>query len=222
MGRQRILIVEDDHALAQALGQELGRAYETRLVHTGRDALIAAVSEDFDLIVLDLNLPDMDGIEVAEELEDLPTKILMLTARADVRSRVVGLYAGASDYVAKPFEMQELLARVYAQLRRPGASEAYAWGPILVSEADRNCLIGGSPLPLTALEFRLLALLVANQGRVYSKSTLVERLYQSDTPASNAVEALVSRLRSKLADCGVEGVIETVRGIGYVIREPRA
>ena len=221
MERQRILIVEDDRALAQALDQELGRAYDTRVVHTGREALISAVREDFDLVVLDLNLPDMDGIEVAEELQELPGKILMLTARADVRSRVVGLYAGASDYVAKPFDMQELLARVYAQLRRNGAAEIYSWGPMRVSEEDRNCLIDGVPLPLTALEFRVLALLMANQGRVYSKTTLVERLYGSETPASNAVEALVSRLRSKLGECGLDGVVETVRGIGYVIREPR-
>ena len=221
MDRKRILIVEDDVALARALDDELQRAYETRLAHDGRRALILAASEPFDLVVLDLNLPDMDGIEVAEQLQQMPGKILMLTARADVHSRVIGLYAGASDYMAKPFDMQEFLARVYAQLRQPEKPEVHTWGPILVSERERMCTIDGEPLPLTGLEFQLLTLLLANKGRVYTKAMLEERLYDGDAPASNALEVLVSRLRSKLAASGVDGVVETLRGIGYVIREPR-
>lgn len=146
----------------------------------------------------------------------------MLTARADVHSRVIGLYAGASDYMAKPFEMQEFLARVYAQLRRPNASGAYAWGPIVVSERERVCQVDGEPLPLTRREFELLVLLLANTGRVYTKATLEERLYDADGPGSNALEVLVSRLRSKLAASGVDGVVETVRGVGYVVRAPLA
>ncbi len=222
MERQRILIVEDDVALAQALSSELRQAYDTRVAHSGRQGLILAASEHFDLVVLDLNLPDMDGIEVAEQLQEAPVKILMLTARADVHSRVVGLYAGASDYLAKPFDMEELLARVYAQLRRRDGAEVFAWGPLLVTPAERCCSVDGESLPLTALEFELLALMVANHGRVYSKATLEERLYDERGPASNAVEALVSRLRAKLADAGLDQVIETVRGIGYVIRAPRS
>jgi len=221
MERERILIVEDDVALAQALDGELRRAYDTRVAHTGRDALILAATERFDLVVLDLNLPDMDGIEVAEQLQASPAKILMLTARADVRSRVVGLYAGASDYLAKPFDMQELLARVYAQLRRPGRDEAVKWGAIELRESERVCTVDGEPLSLTALEFRLLALLLANQGRVYAKATLEERLYDAQAPSSNVLEVLVSRLRAKLAEAGVEGVVDNVRGVGYVVREAR-
>ena len=222
MDRKRILIVEDDRALAQVLEDELQRAYDTCVAHTGRQALVLAASEPFDLVVLDLNLPDMDGIEVAEQLQRTAVRILMLTARADVQSRVIGLYAGASDYVAKPFDMHELLARIYAQLRRPGASEGYAWGPIVVSERERACLIDGQPLPLTRREFELLTLLLANTGRVYTRATLEERLYDHDGPGSNALEVLVSRLRSKLAASGVERVVETVRGVGYVVREPQA
>jgi DNA-binding response OmpR family regulator len=220
MERERILIVEDDRALAEVLERELQRAYATRVVHTGHDALVLAGTEPFDLVVLDLGLPDMDGIEVAEQLQATSAKILMLTARADVRSRVIGLYAGASDYVAKPFDMQELLARVYAQLRR-GRHEVYTWGTIALSEPDRSCTVEGEEIPLTALEFRLMALLMANQGRVFAKSTLEERLYETEAPSSNVLEVLVSRLRSKLAGAGVEGVVENVRGMGYVIREPR-
>lgn len=221
MERERILIVEDDRALAQVLEHELQRAYATRVVHTGHDALVLAAAEPFDLVLLDLGLPDMDGIEVAEQLQATPAKILMLTARADVRSRVIGLYAGASDYMAKPFDMQELLARVYAQLRR-GRHDVHTWGTIALSEADRWCTVDGDELSLTALEFRLMALLMANQGRVFAKSTLEERLYETEAPASNVLEVLVSRLRSKLANAGLEGVVENVRGMGYVIREPSA
>jgi DNA-binding response OmpR family regulator len=136
-----------------------------------------------------------------------------------VRSRIAGLYAGASDYLAKPFEMEELLARVYAQLRSHRHDETYQWGPIALSPTRRTCTIDGEPLPLTALEFRLLALLMSAQGRVYSKDTIQERLYDDDMPSSNAVEALVSRLRTKLHDVGIAHVVENLRGLGYVIRE---
>jgi DNA-binding response OmpR family regulator len=221
MAPPRILIVEDDLALARVLDAELSAAYETRVAHRGRDALALAADEPFDLVLLDLNLPDMDGIEVAEQLRPLGLKVLMLTARADVQSRVVGLYAGADDYLAKPFEMQELLARVYAQLRRSTLAQVHRWGAIELSEGDLSCTAAGAPVPLTALEFRLLALLLANQGRVFSKAALEERLYDEVSPTSNVVEVLVSRLRSKLAEAGVEGIVENVRGLGYVIREPR-
>src|SRR5690606_28152691 len=115
--RERILIVEDDPNLARALETELLRLYDVVVASTGQAALELAQTEPFDLIVLDLGLPDMDGLDVAAELKDNNAAILMLTARADVRSRVAGLYIGAADYLAKPFDMQELLARVYAQLR---------------------------------------------------------------------------------------------------------
>jgi two-component system, OmpR family, response regulator QseB len=221
MERQRILIVEDDVALAEALDDQLRHAYGTRVVHRGRDALLAAAREVFDLVVLDLNLPDIDGIEIAERLQASEAPILMLTARADVRSRVIGLYAGASDYLPKPFDMSELLARVHAQLRHRDRHEVRRWGPIELDEAERRCTVAGEPLLLRALEFQLLALLMANQGRVYSKATLEERLYTGEGPASNAVEVLVSRLRSRLAEAGVDDVVDTVRGLGYVIREQR-
>ncbi len=213
-------MVEDDEALAHAIGRELGRAHDTIVVHRGSEALFLAETEAFDLIVLDLNLPDMDGLDVAEQLQDNPAAILMLTARADVRSRVAGLYAGASDYLAKPFEMQELVARVYAQLRRRTRPDVYRWGPVTLSMARRNCTVDGQELALTALEFRLLALLMAEQDRVYGKDTIQDRLYAETVPASNAVEALVSRLRSKLDRAGVKGMVENLRGLGYVIREP--
>ena len=217
--RERILIVEDDPQLARALEAELLRVYDAVVVATGREALTRAETEAFDLILPDLGLPDMDGLDVAAELKDNPASILMLTARADVRSRVAGLYIGADDYLAKPFDMQELLARVYAQMRRRARPDVYTAGPLSLSLVDRTCTVDGRLLELTAHEFNLLALFLANQGRVFSKHTIEDRLYKESTPTSNAVEALVSRLRGKLADAGVTDLIETVRGLGYVTRE---
>lgn len=219
MTAERILIVEDDVRLAGAVAGELGRAYDTVVVHTGRDALFRAETETFDLILLDLNLPDMDGIEVAEQLQDGKADILMLTARSDVSSRVRGLYAGAADYLSKPFEMQELLARVYARLRARARAGELAWGPITLSVPDRSCLVNGEPLDLSAHEHELLSTMLANQGRVFSKTDLEDRLYASRLPSSNAIEVLVSRLRKKLAKVGVDDVIVTVRGLGYVVRD---
>jgi DNA-binding response OmpR family regulator len=222
MGRERILIVEDDKKLARALETELKRAYSTCVVRVGRDALVRAENEAFDLILLDLNLPDMDGIEVAKQLEGNDAAILMLTARGDLRSRVAGLYAGASDYLSKPFDMQELLARVYAQLRRRTRPEEFNVGALTLSTKLRSCTVDGKPIKLSAQEILLLTLLITNQGRVYSKSTIEERLHRDEPPNSNTVEALISKLRSKLASAGVHDIIQTIRGLGYVIREHKA
>ena len=218
MERQRILIVEDDPQLAQALERELGTAYDTRVAGTGGDALFFAETAPFDLILLDLNLPDLDGLEVAEELRGNDAEILMLTARADVQSRVAGLYAGASDYLAKPFEMKELVARVYARLRgraRPGVLRC---GELELSVEERRCTVAGAPVELSAQEFGLLALLIADQGRVFSKDAIERRLYRDEGPNSNMVEVLISKLRRKLAGAGATDLIQTIRGLGYVVR----
>jgi DNA-binding response OmpR family regulator len=217
--RERILVVEDDVALASALETELGRLFDTRVVHRGRDALFLAETERFDAIVLDLNLPDIDGLEVADALRANDAVIIMLTARADVRSRVEGLYAGASDYLAKPFVMEELVARLRAQLRRRTDVDTLRHGSLTLDRAHRTCSVDDAYVPLTALEYRILELLLAGRGRIYSRESLEDRLYEGEPPGSNAVEVLVSRLRSKLADVGMPGFIHTVRGLGYVIRE---
>jgi DNA-binding response OmpR family regulator len=219
MDPPRILIVEDDPALAKALADELGRTYDVSVVHGGRDALARVAERGFDLILLDLNLPDIDGLQVAEDLADDEAEIVMLTARGDVESRVRGLYAGAADYLAKPFDMHELLARVYARLRTRTRERAYRWGPLELAADEGVCRAHGNTVELTAQERALLELLLANQGRVYGKATLEERLYPEEPPASNAVEALVSRVRKKLAAAGVEGAIRTIRGLGYVVRD---
>lgn len=219
MEGRRILIVEDDPQLAQALERELRRGYLTCVVHSGRDALFRAETETFDLILLDLNLPDMDGLAVAEQLQGNDADILMLTARGDVQSRVAGLYSGASDYLTKPFDMQELLARVYTQFRKRSHPDEFHCGELSLSLKAKSCKIAGKPVDLSAQEFRLLALLVANQGRVYSKNTLEDKLHREAVPSSNIIEALVSKLRSKLASAGASDIIQTIRGLGYVIRQ---
>jgi DNA-binding response OmpR family regulator len=222
--RARILIVEDDAALARALDDELSDACVTIVVGTGRAALDVIASEPVDLVVLDLNLPDMDGLDVARALsaDGAQVDVLMLTARADVASRVAGLYAGAVDYLAKPFDMDELLARVHAQLRRRGEAATLTWGPLEVSTHVQRCTVGGTTVALSASELRLLTLLMNRQGRVHARPALEHTLYGERPPTSNAVEVLVSRLRGRLAEHGLERVIETVRGLGYVVRPYRS
>jgi DNA-binding response OmpR family regulator len=219
--RGRILIVEDDERLAEVLSRELGRGYEATVTGTGRDALFLAETQRFDLILLDLNLPDMDGIDVAEQLEASTADVVMLTARSDVSSRVRGLYAGAADYVSKPFDMEELLARVYARMRTRARAGQVRWGPLELSIADRSCFVDGVFVDLSAQEYHVVALLFENPDRVFSKRTLEDRLYAQDVPTSNAIEALVSRVRKKLAGVGLDGAIETIRGLGYVVRGER-
>lgn len=220
MRTARILVVEDDARLAEVLARELGRAYEVVVAATGRDALFRAETETFDLVLLDLNLPDIDGLEVAERLEGHPADLVMLTARADVASRVRGLYAGADDYVAKPFQMEELLARVYARLRARdrGRADVLRWGDVLLSTEDRSCRVGDVWVELTAQEYHLLALLLEHQGRVFSKDTLIDRLAQGPDAGPNAIEAVVSRVRRKLEAAGAGSVVETIRGLGYLVR----
>ena len=218
----KILVVEDDLRLATLLKQELSQeGYTVKAVHNGTDALLRADEEVFDLVILDLNLPDMDGLEVATRLRhDSDVSILMLTARGDVSSRVEGLYAGASDYLTKPFSVQELRARVHVRLRDKGQPAAVlAYGELVLEPAAGHCTVAGADLSLTSLEFRLLELFLTHKGRIFSKEDLEDRLYgAAKLPGSNTVEVFVSNLRRKLAAAGVDKMIQTVRGMGYVVR----
>jgi DNA-binding response OmpR family regulator len=214
-----ILIVEDDPKLATLLCQELTHdGYLAEIVGTGSDALLRSENREFDLILLDLNLPDLDGLEVAELIRRRSdVSILMLTARADVDSRIKGLYAGASDYLAKPFSIQELLARVHARVRdrdRPRVLEA---GRVALDPSSASCTVAGQPVTLTAREFELLALLLEHRGRIFSREELERRLYREELPGSNTIEVFVSKLRTKLRDAGEDSLVQTVRGAGYVV-----
>ena len=217
-----ILVVEDDTRLAQLLERELtGAGYDVTAVFDGGSALgwLETESEQPDLVVLDLNLPDMDGLDVAKRLrQDSDVRILMLTARGDLQSRVDGLYAGASDYLTKPFSVQELLARIYAQLRDLHQDTVLEFGELTLDSSNGRCTVAGETLLLTQQEFKLLELFLSNRGRVFSKEDLESRLYGlQDMPDSNTVEVFVSRLRKKLTQAGINNAIRTIRNMGYVI-----
>lgn len=214
-----VLVVEDDPKLATLLSQELSHeGYRVEVVGTGADALLLVEDQEFDLILLDLNLPDFDGLEVAELVRKRSeASILMLTARADVESRVKGLYAGASDYLAKPFSIQELLARVHARVRERERPQVLEAGGVSLDPSSASCTVAGNPVSLTAREFELLALLLEHRGRIFSREELERRLYQGETPGSNTVEVFVSKLRTKLRDAGEGALVQTVRGAGYVV-----
>jgi DNA-binding response OmpR family regulator len=221
----KILIVEDDRKLARLLCRMLSEeGYAADCCGTGSDALTQAGAGVYDLIILDWMLPDVDGLEVCRQLrrrgERVP--ILMLTARGEVPERVLGLDAGADDYLVKPFEIDELLARINALLRRSAGWTNWKLGGLEVDRVGRRVRLFGKPLELTAKEFSLLLHLLHKEGRVVTRSELLSQVWgmQFD-PESNVVEVHVSRLRDKLA-VGASGQpavkIETVRGQGYRLR----
>lgn len=220
--KQAILVVEDDPRLSTLLEQELGYSgYAVTSVRTGAEALVTAEEGEFALILLDLNLPDFDGLEVAERLHGrVDADILMVTARGEVRDRVAGLYAGASDYLVKPFSVQELLARVHARLRGRAQPSSLDCGPVTLDLYTNTCRVADQVLALSSYELDVLRLLLSNPGRIFSKEDLENRLYGPELPASNTVEVFVSRLRAKLGEAGARGVLQTVRGLGYVMYPP--
>lgn len=218
-GRARILVVEDDTALAHLIVEQLGHAgYRAETVGLGREALARLEGAHFDLVVLDLNLPDVDGIEVAEQLRGVSeVAIVMLTARADVDSRVEGLYAGASDYLAKPFSVQELLARVHVRLRERRVTGVVEHDGLELDPDALSCRCGSDMIVLPEREFELLRLLVRHRGRLFSREDIERSLYGPDVPDSNTVEVFVYNLRRKLEKLGRKDLIRTVRNRGYMV-----
>jgi DNA-binding response OmpR family regulator len=215
-----LLVVEDDPRLRTLLQETLvGAGHRVTAVATGGDGLAASLAGGVDLVLLDLNLPDVDGLEVARRLRaDGDTPILMLTARADVAHRVEGLYAGAADYVTKPFDVQELLARVHARLReRRIGDDVVEHAGVRLDVATHRVGVGEASALLPELEVELLRLLLAHPGRVFSREDLEVRLYGDDLPGSNTVEVFVYQLRKRLTSLGADDVIRTVRGKGYTV-----
>lgn len=217
----RILLVEDERKLRGQLVDHLQRlGFETQESGEGNDAYYLAAEFPFDAMILDLGLPGLSGIEVIQRLrkEGSRLPILVLTARGRWQEKVQGLEAGADDYVTKPFQIEELVARLRALLRRAlGAQgQVVRGGPLRLDLAAQQVRISDRAVELTAFEYRLLEYLMTHRDRVVSKGELADRLYaQNDDRDSNVVEVLVGRLRRKLDPDGALAPIETRRGQGY-------
>ncbi len=222
-----ILVVEDEPDLAELVRFHLSQSgFEVELAHTGRAGIDAIRRVRPALVVLDLMLPDLSGTDVCREvrsdprLKDLP--ILMLTARAEEVDRVVGFELGADDYVTKPFSPRELALRVKAILRRtegePQAGSVLRRGALQLDAERHRCTVDGSPVELTAKEFRLLEVLMSRPGRVLSRQRLLDDVWGTDiTVTERTIDTHLKRLREKLGAAG--DLIETVRGVGYRFSE---
>jgi two-component system, OmpR family, response regulator MprA len=223
----RILIVDDDRSLRDALRRALVLGgYETASAGDGADALAEIARARPDAVVLDVGLPDVDGLEVSRRLRAAGDRIpiLMLTARDAIEDRIDGLDAGADDYLVKPFDVGELKARLRALLRRSahneGEPDAPSFDGLRLDPARHGVRVGESLVELTRTEYGLLELLMLNPRRVLPHSLIYERVWGYDFgPASNALRVYVGYLRRKLAEAGAPPLVHTVRGVGYVLRE---
>ncbi len=218
----RLLVVEDDKDLNRQIVTALENAgYAVDKAFDGEEGLYLGETEPYDAVILDLGLPKVDGVAVLQgwRRAGKTMPVLILTARDRWSDKVGGFDAGADDYVTKPFHVEELLARVRALLRRAAghATSELVCGPVRLDTRASRVVVDGNPVKLTSHEYRLLAYLMHHQGRVVSRTELVEHLYDQDFDRdSNTIEVFVGRLRKKL---GVE-VIETVRGLGYICAAP--
>ena len=220
----RILVVEDDKDLNRQLKAGLEDAgYVVDTAFDGEEGHFLGDSEPYDAVILDIGLPMMDGISVIEKWrrDGRLMPVMMLTARDRWSDKVAGIDAGADDYVAKPFHMEEVLARLRALIRRAAghASSELICGPLRVDTTSARVDVNGEVLKLTSHEFRLLSYLLHHKGKVVSRTELVEHLYDQDFDRdSNTIEVFVGRLRKKLT----VDLIETIRGLGYRIQDPKA
>ncbi len=218
----RLLVVEDDKDINRQLSDALALAgYAVDRAFDGEEGWFLGDTEPYDAVVLDIGLPKKDGVSVLSEWRKAGKvmPVLILTARDRWSDKVQGFDAGADDYVAKPFHMEEVLARLRALLRRSTghATNELACGPVRLDTKSGRVLVDGSSVKLTSHEYRLLAYLMHHTGRVISRSEIVEHLYDQDFDRdSNTIEVFVGRLRKKL---GVD-VLQTVRGLGYMIAPP--
>jgi len=218
----RILVIEDDPDLNRQLVAALSDAgYVVDKAMDGEEGHFLGDTEPYDAVVLDLGLPIMDGVSVLEKWRRAGKKmpVLILTARDRWSDKVAGFDAGADDYVAKPFQMEEVLARMRALLRRSAghATSELTCGPMVLDTKSARVTVNGTAIKLTSLEFRLLSYLMHHGGKVVSRTELVEHLYDQDFDRdSNTIEVFIGRLRKKL---GVD-VLHTIRGMGYCVSEP--
>jgi two-component system, OmpR family, response regulator len=222
----RVLVVDDEVNIAELVGMALRyEGFEVTLAHTGTKAVSAAKSSGPDAVVLDMMLPDFDGLEVLRRMRaaDPDVPVLFLTARDAVEDRVAGLTAGGDDYVTKPFSLEELVARLRGLMRRAGArraesSSVLVVGDLELDEDSHEVRRSGEEISLTATEFELLRYLMRNPKRVLSKAQILDRVWNYDFGGqANVVELYISYLRKKI-DAGREPMIHTMRGAGYVLK----
>jgi two-component system response regulator MprA len=223
----RVLVVDDDRAVRDALRRVLTLdGYEVQSAEGGAEAIDAVAQAVPDAVVLDIGMPGIDGLEVCERLRLLGNRvpILMLTARVEISDRVAGLDAGADDYLIKPFDVNELKARLRALLRRSGPEsdpDELSFAEVKLDRALHGASVGEQFAELTRTEYQLLELFMRNPRQVLPHSVIYDRVWGYDFgPASNALRVYVGYLRRKLQELGAREVLHTVRGVGYVMREP--
>ena len=225
----KILVVDDERAVRESLRRALElEGYEIELAADGQEALqLLETNGDAqpDAVILDVLMPGVDGLEVCRRLRRSGNRVpvLMLTARDEIENRVAGLDAGADDYVTKPFALEELVARVRALLRRvsPGDDELLRFGDLDLDPGTREVRRGGDPIELTRTEFALLELFMTNPRQVLTRSIIFERVWGYDFGfASNSLDVYIGYLRRKTEAGGKPRLIQTVRGVGYALREP--
>ena len=223
----RLLIVEDNEELAELLAKALQTAgYEADILSTAEEARNVLQTTFYAALILDLGLPDGDGLELLREIRHRhnPIPVLVLTARGGLHDRVQGLRSGADDYLVKPFALEELIARLEAQLRRPGQllGSSLRIANLEFDTQNRQVSIDEQPQVLSARETAVLELLLRSKGRVVSKKQVEDHIYgHSGDVASNAVEVYVHRLRKQLSDRGARVQVHTIRGVGYLIAEDK-
>lgn len=224
--QSRVLVVEDDAAIGRSVELELGHAgYSVMRVTDGLEAVGAVKDFNPDLVVLDLMLPGRDGLEIANDLRTSGDRrpILMLTARSQTQDVVAGLEAGADDYLRKPFEIEELLSRVRALLRRIVPAEEgsrFVVGDVEINPASRTVTVAGQEIEFTAKEYDLLEYFVSNAGRVMTRDEILTSVWTDQTTTdSNKLEVFVCHLRNKLGDQDNQ-LIRTIRGVGYFFSRP--
>jgi DNA-binding response OmpR family regulator len=223
----RLLIVEDNEELAELLAKGLRTVgYEADLLSTADEARSVLETTFYAALILDLGLPDGDGLELLRELRhrNNPIPVLVLTARGGLHDRVHGLRSGADDYLVKPFALEELIARLEAQLRRPGQllGSSLRIANLEFNTQSRQASIDEQPQVLSARETAVLELLMRSKGRVVSKKQVEDHIYgHSGDVGSNAIEVYVHRLRKQLSDRGAKVLVHTIRGVGYLIAEDK-
>ena len=223
----KILVIEDDMKTANAIRSGLrGEGYDTAVARTGEDGFFQLSAESFDLVVLDWMLPGRDGIEILKTLRARGTKtpVLLLTARDTVGDRVIGLDSGADDYLVKPFAFAELVARVRALLRRTSDTEALRKqiGDLVLDVENRRVIRGSHEIAVTPREFELLAYLLRYHGQIVTRQMLAKDVWREShraTPLDNVIDVHVAHLRRKIDEGHRAKLIQTVRGVGFVLRD---